>query len=158
MADSWPDAWQQLEAELTSGRGRPALIDCVVDGAVELAEAMSVVTDRSISVGLAFADSDGPFSPTALLDGLDGSTLLLDIDVLFSPQLRIDVLSQLRRTAQRGPLVVAWPGRISAGRLLYSRPGRADYFDQPARDIFVLRPIVTSFPDEVPYVLERFPA
>ncbi len=86
------------------------------------------------------------------------TTLLLDIDVLFTPALRIDVVSQLRRTSQHTVLVVAWPGQIKGARLSYSLPGRADHLDEPARDLVVLRPVDADFPDEVPYTVERYPA
>jgi hypothetical protein len=84
--------------------------------------------------------------------------LLVDVEILFTPALRIEVLSQLRSTAQRTALIVAWPGQIAGGRLSYSRPGRLDHFDEPARDLVVLRPVDSEFPDEVPYTVERYPA
>lgn len=93
-----------------------------------------------------------------LLDDDSSSMLLLDIDVLFTPALKLDVLSQLRRMVGGRSLVVLWPGQIQSGRLSYSSPGRGDYVDVPARDLVVLRPVATQFPDEVPFQLERVPA
>ena len=85
-------------------------------------------------------------------------TLLLDIEVLFTPELGIAVLPALRLLAQRRPLIALWPGQIGVTRVSYSLPGRIDYVDEPARDLVVLRPVPTEFPDESPYELERFPA
>lgn len=93
-----------------------------------------------------------------LLDIPSGSVLLIDIDVLFTPVLKLDVHSQLHRLVRGRSLVVLWPGRVQTGRLSYSLPGRDDYVDVQARNIIVLRPITTQFPDEVPYLLERMSA
>lgn len=83
---------------------------------------------------------------------------MIEIEALFAPQMNVDVVALLRQMAQRGVLVVAWPGQIANGRLSYSRPGRADYMDEPARGLVVLRPLMADFPDEVPYTVERYPA
>ena len=82
---------------------------------------------------------------------------MLDIDALFAPQMNIEVVAFLRHLSQHCALVVAWPGQIAGGRLSYSLPGRADRLDEPARDLVVLRPLDTEFPDEVPYTVERYP-
>lgn len=117
------------------------------------------MVDEVISLGQRIAAMDRAPTAAELVAGMSqGMTLLLDIDVLFTPALRIDVLSQLRRTSQRTALIVAWPGQIAGGRLSYSLPGRADHLDEPARDLVVLRPLDTEFPDEVPYTVERYPA
>lgn len=83
---------------------------------------------------------------------------MIEIEALFAPQMNIDVVALLRQMAQRGVLVVAWPGQIAHGRVSYSRPGRADYMDEPAQGLVVLRPVAADFPDEVPYTVERYPA
>lgn len=88
----------------------------------------------------------------------DEPTLLVDIEVLFTPALGVEVLPQLRLVAQRRPVIAVWPGQIGVTRLSYSLPGRVDHLDEPARDLVVLRPVPTEFPDETPYRLERFPA
>ena len=51
-----------------------------------------------------------------------------------------------------------WPGQIAGWRLSYSLPGWADHLDESARDLVVLRPVDTEFPDEVPDTVERYPA
>ena len=114
--------------------------------------------DRVVSLGQRLTDQEVMPPLIDLVDETSGSTLLLDIDVLFTSELKLDVLSQLRRMGRGGPLLVLWPGRIHGGRLSYSSPGRGDYVDVPARDVIVLHPAPAQFPDEVPYLLERFPA
>jgi hypothetical protein len=158
-AASWPSAWKALEAELRSGRGRPALIDAVVPAHKALVDALSQVVDHVVSIGQQIVDAPDVIGLVDRLEARpEGSLLVIDIDVLFAPALGLDVVAFLNRGASLGPLLVLWPGRIAAGRLTYSSPGRADHLDVPARDLLVLRPVATQFPDEVPFNLERVPA
>jgi hypothetical protein len=154
-----PEAFGDLTRELRADRGRPALIEASSQTTAKLIERLSSMVDEVVSLGQRFAEMDRAPSATELVGGTSAATtLLLDIDVLFTPALQIDVVSQLRRTSQRTALIVAWPGQIVGGRLSYSLPGRADHVDEPARDLVVLRPLDTEFPDEVPYTVERYPA
>ena len=115
--------------------------------------------DEVVSLGQRVGEMSEAPTVNDLVGDLTGpSTLLVDIEVLFSPELHLEVVSQLRRTAQNTALVVAWPGRIAGGRLSYSLPGRGDHVDEPVRDLIVLRPVEVHFPDEVPYTVERYPA
>ncbi len=158
MSSKWPEAFSDLVRELRTDRGRPALIDRPATAA-QLIQSLVPLADEVVSLGQRLAERDSAPTAADLVDGLAaGSTLLLDIDVLFTPALHLDVVSQLRRTSQRTALIVAWPGQIAGGRLSYSLPGRADHLDEPARDLVVLRPLDTEFPDEVPYTVERYPA
>lgn len=155
----WPAAWHFLEAELYAGRGRPALIDSINPAHEQLVTALSQMVDHVVSLGQAVVEAS---DEVTLLDRLEarpqGSVLLVDIDVCFAPALGLDVVTFLRMSANSGPLLVLWPGRIAAGRLTYSSPGRGDHLDVPARDLVVLHPRPTQFPDEVPFELERIPA
>lgn len=158
MVPSWPDAFDELVRELRTSRGRPALVDCASPHA---AGALARLADRieAVSVGQVVARCEATPSVSKLLAGVPAQpTLLLDIDVLFAPALKVEVLALLRRVAQRTPLIVAWPGQIGVTRLSYSLPGRLDHFDEPARDLLILRPVATEFPDEIPYRLERLPS
>lgn len=159
VSGRWPEAFGDLTRELRADRGRPALIDGSSAASVALIDRLSPLVDEVVSLGQRIAAMDRTPSAAELAGGLSAATtLLLDIDVLFTPALRIEVVSQLRRTSQRTALIVAWPGQIAGGRLSYSLPGRADHLDEPARDLVVLRPLDTEFPDEVPYTVERYPA
>lgn len=159
MAGRWPDAFESLRRELSSDRGRPGFVDSSDTAASDLIDRLVPLVDEVISLGGRVADSDEPPTVAELFADIDGpSTMLVDIDVLFAAPLHIEVVSQLRRTAQNTALIVVWPGRIAGGRLSYSLPGRADHLDEPARDLVVLRPVSADFPDEVPYTVERYPA
>ena len=155
----WPEAFGYLTRELRAERGRPGLIDGSSAASGHLVDVLSVLVDEVVSLGQRIATMDRPPTAAEAVGGLSAAiTLLLDIDVLFTPPLRIDVVSQLRRTSQSTALIVVWPGRIAGGRLSYSLPGRADHVNEAARDLIVLRPVDAQFPDEVPYTLERYPA
>jgi len=159
LAGRWPDAFELLLGELRSNRGSLALVDASDSGAPQLLDRLRSVVDEVVSLGGRLVDHERPPTVTELVSGLgSGSVLMIDIDVLFSPELQVEVVSQLRRTAANTALIVAWPGRIAGGRVSYSLPGRGDHLDEPARDLVVLRPLDTDFPDEVPYTLERYPA
>lgn len=154
----WPEAYDELIRELRAGRGRPAL----VDGASPHAPAtIARLGERAAVLSLGEVTAMAEAKPVAadLLVTLGyGPTLLVDIDVLFTPALGVEVLPQLRLLAQRRPLIVLWPGQIGTTRLSYSLPGRVDHLDEPARDLVVIRPVPTEFLDETPYRLERFAA
>lgn len=95
----------------------------------------------------------GISSPERLLGG---HRVLVDLDVLFWPDVLVDPLRLLRTLARYTPLVAHWPGEISGGRATYSEPGRRDHYDQPVpAEAIVLRARSTTFPDELPYEVER---
>jgi hypothetical protein len=126
---------------------------------VQLVERIAPLVDDVVSIGQRFVDMERVPTVDALVGGLTaGSTLLIEIEAMFTPELHVEVVPQLRRISQRTALIVAWPGRVADGRVSYSAPGRADHVDEPARDLLVLRPVRTDFPDEIPYRVERYPA
>ena len=155
---AWPQACDELIRELRAGRGRPALVDGTSPHAPGTVARLGERA-RVLSLGKVAATADTrPVAEDLLATLGDGPTVLVDIEVLFTPELGIEVLPQLRLLAQRRPLIVLWPGQIGPTRLSYSLPGRVDHLDEPARDLVVLRPVPTEFPDETPYRLERFAA
>jgi hypothetical protein len=155
----WPDAFAELARDLRSKRGRPAFVDTSGKASGRLMDQLRTAVDEVVSLGMRVGAASQSPSVNELIQDIGGpSTLLTDIDVLFTPALHVDVISQFRRLAHNTALLVAWPGRIAAGRLYYSLPGRADHMDEPARDTIVLRPVDTDFPDEVPYTVERYPS
>lgn len=154
----WSERFEQLVRELRAGRGRPAIVD---SASPHLGGTVARLAERTTKVSLGEIVAAAEVKPTAsdLFVTLgDEPTLLVDIEVLFTPALGVEVLPQLRLVAQRRPVIAVWPGQIGVTRLSYSLPGRVDHLDEPARDLVVLRPVPTEFPDETPYRLERFPA
>jgi hypothetical protein len=65
------------------------------------------------------------------------------IELLFLPELKVDVLPWLKRCARKHPLVVAWPGEYHQGHLIFSRLGRDDHY-RSERDREILVRLVQS--------------
>lgn len=61
-----------------------------------------------------------------------GPVLCTDIDLLFSPTLRIDALQLLREVSRIAPLIVLWPGSSQNGAVSYAIPDHAHYTVWPA--------------------------
>lgn len=69
------------------------------------------------------------------LDAITGAganhvVLLDNIEVLFLPELRVDVLARLRRMSRNRTVVATWPGRYSAGRLTYAEADHPEHFEE----------------------------
>lgn len=65
--------------------------------------------------------------------------LILDhIEALFQPELHLNPLSWLLHRARELPLLVVWPGALSEGDFIYSRPNRPDYFRQRDPSVVVV--------------------
>lgn len=154
--ERWPSQWRQVMDELAGGTGTFAAVDTEASATAETLERLAEVLPEVVSVGQHLTAGDQPGDVDRLMGSLREPTLLLDLDVLFTPHLKLNVLTLLHRTAQWVPLVVAWPGRVGGSRLTYSAPGRTDHQEGAAQGVLILRPIAAHFPDEVPYVLERF--
>ena len=121
-----------------------------------LGEAMSVEPISLTEVAL--SDVVVP-SEQELLDRLAGRCLIFDLEVIcWSPWLQLDPLRLLRRLARRQGVVAVWPGEMSGRLASFSAPDRRDYVSADARGVSVLRPVLTRFPDEVPFVIERISA
>src|SRR4051812_9321485 len=107
----WSEGFEQLVRELRAGRGRPAIVDSAsrhLDGTV------ARLAERTTKVSLGEIVAAAEVKPTAsdLFVTLgDEPTLLVDIEVLFTPALGVEVLPQLRLVAQRRPVIAVWPGQ-----------------------------------------------
>jgi hypothetical protein len=153
----WPDAGHALLAELAAARGRVALIAAATptsaDGLVDrLRDDLDLTV---VSLGQAFADRKEP--PTADQISVAGAdaTVITDIDLLFWPGSPTRALPFLTAHGRRRPTIAVWPGQIAGGRATYSALGRPDHLDAAVRDVVILRPRTTRFPDEVPFSIER---
>ena len=158
LGATWPRAGADLISELQQARGRIALIrdeGPLVETISLLAEA---VGEQPTPVGQVFSDCAEPPGATEAFSLLHGRRLLTDLDVLFWPELHVDPVGLLRRLAANGPIIAVWPGKVADGRAMYSEPARRDYFDAALRDALVLTPVPVTFPDDVPYEVERISA
>ena len=151
----WPQAARDLVRELGAHPGRIALI-CGPNDARQTAALISEAADIPlVRVGQQLTAEDGVRDPTAVLSG---TGCLLDLDILFWPELRIDPINALHALARRSVVLAVWPGTIERRWARYSVPGRRDYFEAELNDTIVLRPRPQRFPDQVPYEVERIPA
>ncbi len=73
---------------------------------------------RSMKLGQIFS--------TVLAQYPDG-VIIKDIDVMFNPEYKVDVLKVLQETRKQKPYSVVWPGRFEDGKLIYSEEGYPDY-------------------------------
>ena len=62
-----------------------------------------------------------------VLDTLPDGVVIKDIDVLFNPDYKVDVLKILIASRKRKRYSVIWPGRCEDGKLIYSEEGFPDY-------------------------------
>lgn len=63
----------------------------------------------------------------SILSELPERTTICDIDVMFNPKYRIDVLRILIEANKRHPFCLVWPGTIDGHRLIYSEDTLSDY-------------------------------
>ena len=63
----------------------------------------------------------------SVLDTLPDGVVIKDIDVLFNPDYKVDVLKILMASRKRKYYSVIWPGRCEEGKLIYSEEGFPDY-------------------------------
>lgn len=62
-----------------------------------------------------------------VLDQYSDGVIIKDIDVMFNPDYKVDVLKILIEARKRKKYSVIWPGRFENGKLFYSEEGYADY-------------------------------
>ncbi len=151
---------QAVVDELRHARGRLAIV-ADSGGAGDVLERFAAVIGSPVArVGRLLAECGPPPTERCIRERLTNRHVISDIEVLFwRPCLDLDPLALFRRLARSGPpVIIHWPGRIDGRRARFSAPGRADHYDAPLSDALVLRPRPVSFPDEVPYDLERVPA
>lgn len=148
----WPEDGQALWAELAAARGRIALTQD--PGIAEaMGELVGAEPCRAGSVLAAFPD---PPDAAAVATALRGSRVLLDLEVLFDPELQLDPLRLLHDlSAAAGGSLACWPGEIRDRAAAYSRPGRRDRYRGTLNNAVVLRPAAVFFPDETPFTVER---
>ena len=62
-----------------------------------------------------------------VLDTLPDGVVIKDIDVMFNPEYKVDVLKILMASRKRKRYSVIWPGRCEEGKLIYGEEGFPDY-------------------------------
>lgn len=62
-----------------------------------------------------------------VLDRYPDGVTIKDIDVMFNPDYKVDVLKILIAARKRKRYSVIWPGRLEDGKLIYGEEGYPDY-------------------------------
>ena len=62
-----------------------------------------------------------------LLEGLPENPVIRDIDAMFNPDYKVDVMKILVSAYKRKPFSLIWPGGCSGDKLTYSEEGFTDY-------------------------------
>lgn len=155
--ERWPEGGHALLAELAIARGRVALIapetPAAADGLVDrLRDDLDLTV---VSLGQALADRKEPPTANEIALACANASVITDIDLLFWPASPTRALPFLTACARRRPTIAVWPGKIVGGRATYSALGRPDHHDAAVRDVIIVRPRPTRFPDEVPFSIER---
>lgn len=139
---------------LDEGRSRLALI--VGEDAEGLATSLASVKAVPVARVGRILTEDGAEPWREPEQALRDYRVLIDVDILFSPEILIDPIRLLSRMARRQPLVAVWPGQISDGVASYSEPGRRDHFESQVPDeALVVRTKTTTFPDQATFEVER---
>ena len=151
----------QVEREIES-LSRPESVGLIAGdraaGLVVLEELGGVLGVDPVSVTEVGVSRTSVRSWRELLERLAGCPLLFDLEALcWRPWLGVDLLRFLRLHARGCGVVALWPGRVTARVATFAAPGRTDYVRVDVTGISVLRPVLTRFPDEVPFELERVP-
>ena len=63
----------------------------------------------------------------SVLDKYPDGVTIKDIDVMFNPEYKVDVLKILIAARKRKRYSVIWPGRLEDGKLIYAEEGYSDY-------------------------------
>lgn len=63
----------------------------------------------------------------SVLDKYPDGVTIKDIDVMFNPDYKVDVLKILIAARKRKKYSVIWPGRLEDGKLIYGEEGYPDY-------------------------------
>lgn len=62
------------------------------------------------------------------LESRSDMVCLYNFEILFRPEYRFDLLSYLKEKSKTKKIAIIWPGEIQNDQLVYSRPGRSDYY------------------------------
>ena len=142
---------------------RPGSVALVGDGPAERAVGLATLCSLGQALGTAPASiTDVGLAGTParswqeLLRRLEGHSLLYDLEALcWDPWLGLDLRRFLELHARRSGVVALWPGRVIRRVAAFSAPGRNDHVRVDLIGWSILRPMLTRFPDEVPFEIER---
>lgn len=68
----------------------------------------------------------------------NNNILVMNIDILFNPDYKLDIIKLFIKLSRNRNLVVQWPGELSSGHLIYSKPEYIDYKRYSIKDYDVV--------------------
>ncbi len=74
----------------------------------------------------------------SVLESLPDNPIIKDIDVMFNPSYKIDVLKILTDAYKQKPFRLIWPGERRGEVLIYSKPGLPDYKEYNINDYDIM--------------------
>ena len=66
---------------------------------------------------------------------------LTHIEILFSPELDLDVVGALLSQCRNRKICIVWPGSAQDGKLFYAAPGQPEYYEcdpRPLQDTYII--------------------
>jgi hypothetical protein len=109
------------------------------------------VSDKAVSVNKSISEELLKLKPSRrtmqlekcfskVLSTLPDNIVIQDIDVMFNPDYKVDVLRLLIAVNKHKPFSLIWPGRIENEKLIYSEEIYPDYrvFDVKDYDVLVI--------------------
>lgn len=107
---------------------RPLVYCCEVDGITDNAVSVSVSLAKRLAViSLGMRSLRVEQCLIDVLRDLPDGVVIRDIDVLFNPAYKIDVLSVLLSAYRKHHFDLIWPGQYVDGELVYAEEGYPDY-------------------------------
>ncbi|MBE5774054.1 MAG: BREX-3 system P-loop-containing protein BrxF [Clostridiales bacterium] len=98
-----------------------------------LSAALSDVTenDRADAVSPLIADAVSRFT----------AMTLTHIEILFTPELHLDVVGTLLALCRNRKICIVWPGVMDGGKLYYAKPEDPEYYEcdpRPLQDTYII--------------------
>ncbi|MFN2469627.1 MAG: hypothetical protein ABR583_01265 [Gaiellaceae bacterium] len=142
---------------MSASPGRFGLIEARPGADEVIGEWEQMLGTARCSVGAILTSLPEPPSSHEIEALLRSEQVLVDIEILFAPELAVDPLALLRRLARiSSPRLALWPGNLAAGRARFSEAQREDHYDRAVDDVIILRPVSRAFPDEPCFEIERW--
>lgn len=106
----------------------------------EYVDARTLVTEELLELMPKARAAEAPQIMDSTLTKLEAAVVLLDgIQALFAPVLQLDPLVVLKQLSRNHVLVVAWPGQLENGKLIFSQNGRLPYREYDTQELSLVQ-------------------
>ena len=119
---------QKFSKDNVSGLLKPIIYCCHFDG----------ITETAVSINLLLAEKLSSCRPgrrtmrietffNQILSQFPDGVVTQDVDVMFYPEFKVDVLKIMVDACKRKPFSIIWPGKCEDGKLFYAEDGYSDF-------------------------------